>query len=114
MERDLLSKVLETEREIQAKIEFEKKQCAEKLEKDGKEAEERILREEAALREQLNKAVCKAEEISEEKAADILKAATKRAERLRSLPDEALQRVVMKYIDSILPGGRIDRPNVKG
>jgi len=114
MERDLLGKVLETEREIQAKIESEKKRCTEKLKKVAEEAEEGVLREEAALREQLNESACKAEKTAEEKAADILEAATQRAERLRGLSDEALQRIILKYIDSILPGGRIDRPNVKG
>jgi len=112
MERDLLSKVLDAEKEIQAKIESEKKRLEEKIEKARKEAEERVLREETALREQLKESVCKAEEIAEEKAGEILEAAARRVENLRSLTDEALQRIVMKYIDSILPGGRIDRPNV--
>lgn len=103
MERDLLSKVLEAEREIQAKIESEKKRLEEKIEKARKEAEERVLQEEAVLREQLEKSVRKAEEIAKEKAANILEAAGRRAEYLRSLSDEALQRIVMKYIDSILP-----------
>jgi vacuolar-type H+-ATPase subunit H len=69
--------------------------------------------EEAVLREQLEKSVCKAEEIAEKRAAKILEAAARRAENLGSLADEALQKIVMKYIGSILPGGRIDRPNVK-
>ena len=112
MERDLLSKVLEAEREIQAKIESEKKRLEEKIENARKEAEERVLQEEAVLSEQLKESVCRAEKISEEKAGESLEAAALRAENLRSLTDEALQRIVMKYIDSILPGGRIDRSNV--
>lgn len=103
MERDMLSKVLDTEREIQAKIESEKKRHEEKIEKAGKEAGERVLQEEAALREQLEKSVREAEEIAKGKAADIMEAAGRRAETLRSLSDDALQRIVMKYIDSILP-----------
>ena len=103
MERDLLSKILDTEREIQAKIESEKKRCAEALLKARKEAEEKIVQEEAVLREQLEKSVRKAEEIAEKRAAEILEAAARRAENLRSLPDEVLQKIVMKYIDSILP-----------
>lgn len=113
MERDLLSKILDTEREIQTKIESEKKRYAEAILKAKKEAEEKIVQEEAELREQLEKSVCKAEKIAEEKAVDILEAAARRADNLRSLPDEALQRIVMKYIDSILPGRLIDRQNVK-
>jgi vacuolar-type H+-ATPase subunit H len=114
MERDLLSKVLDTEREIQAKIESEKKRQAEKIEKARKEAEERVMREETMLHEQLEKSVREAKEIADEKAADILEAAVRRADNLRGLSDEALQRIVIKYIDSILPGRPIDRPNVKG
>ena len=113
MERDLLSKVIKTEREIQAKIESEKKRHEVRIEKAGKEAEERVLQEEAAHSEQLEKSVCEAEEIAKEKAADVLETAARRAENLRGLPDEALQKIVMKYIDSILPGRPIDRPNVK-
>jgi len=103
MERDLLNKILETEREIQAKIESEKKQCAEKTEKARKESEESVFQEEAVLRGQLEKSIRKAEEIAKEKAAYILEAAARRAENLRGLSDENLQRIVMKYIDSILP-----------
>ena len=39
------------------------------------------------------------------KAEEILEAAVRRAEKVRRLPDEALQKIVMKYIDSILPRG---------
>ena len=104
MERDLLSKILDTEREIQAKIESVKERQAERIEKARKEAGERVLQEEAALREQLENSVLKAEKIAEEKAADILEASARRAENLRSLPDEVLQGIVIKYIDSVLPG----------
>jgi vacuolar-type H+-ATPase subunit H len=114
MERDLLSKVLDTERAIQAKIEYEKKRQAEKIQKAGEMAEDRVMQEETALREQLEISVRKAEEIAKEKAADILDAAARRAETLRNLPDEALQRIILKYLDGILPGRPVDRPNVKG
>jgi vacuolar-type H+-ATPase subunit H len=104
MERDLLSKVLEAEKEIQAKIESKKKQCAEALLRARKEAEEKVVQEEAVLREQSECAVQESEEIAEKRAAEILETAKLRAEIVRSLPDEALQKIVMKYIDSILPG----------
>ena len=105
MQRDLLSKVLEAEKEIQAKIESERKQCAEALLKAGKKAEEKVLEEEAILREQSESSVQESEEIAEKRAAEILEAAARRAENVRSLPEEALQKIVMKYIESILPGG---------
>lgn len=105
MERDLLSKVLKAEKEIQAKIESEKKRCAEALLKARKEAEEKVVQEEAVLCEQSESSVQESEEIAEKRAAEILETAARRAESLRSLPDEALQKIVMKYIDSILPGG---------
>lgn len=105
MGRDLLGKVLDTEREIQEKIESEKKRHEKKLEQARKEAEERVLKEEASLRGELERKVREAEEASAARAAEILEAASLRAETLRSMSDEDLQRIVTKYIDSILPGG---------
>jgi vacuolar-type H+-ATPase subunit H len=103
MERDLLSKILDTEREIQAKIESEKKRRVETIEKARKEADERVMQEEAALREQFETSVRETEKVAEEKAGVILEAAARRATNLRGLSDEVLQKIVMKYIDSILP-----------
>ena len=105
MNKDLLSKVLNTEREIQAKIGSEKKLQEEKLEKARKEASDRAIQVEAELRGQLNESVRKAGEAAEKMAADILEAAARRAESLRSVPEEVLQSIVIKYIDSILPRG---------
>jgi vacuolar-type H+-ATPase subunit H len=105
MERDLLNKVLEAEKEIQAKIESEKKRCAETLLKARKEAEEKVAREESILREQRESFFKKSEEIAEKKAAGILEAAVRKAANIRSLADETLQKIVMKYIDSNLSGG---------
>ena len=101
----MLSKVLKAEKEIQAKIESEKKRCAEALLKARKEAEEKVVQEEAVLCEQSESSVQESEEIAEKRAAEILETAARRAENVRNLPDEALQKIVMKYIDSILPGG---------
>ena len=113
MERDLLGKVIEAEREILTKIESAKKSCDERIEKARREAEEKVLQEEAVLRGQCERLVREAEESAGERAAEIIEAAARKSERLKKLPDDSLQRIIMKYIGRILPGERDDSPHVK-
>jgi|PlaIllAssembly_1097288.scaffolds.fasta_scaffold1192679_2 vacuolar-type H+-ATPase subunit H len=103
MERGLLDKIVEAERQILAKIEAEKKKCDERLEDARRRAEERIAREKALMLEQCERAVREAEETAGTTASGILEDVKQRADRLRELPDEALQRVVITYIKNILP-----------
>jgi vacuolar-type H+-ATPase subunit H len=102
MERGLLNKVVEAEREIQAKIESEKKRCDEQLERARLKADERVRQEEAFLLEQCAGSVREAEENARKKAADIVENAARRAEKLKGLSDEALQKVAMKFIGIIM------------
>jgi len=103
MERGLLDKIIEAERQILAKIESEKKKCDERLEEARRKAEERIAKEKAAMLEQYERAVREAEEAAGKRASGIMEDVSQRADRLRELPDEALQRVVITYINGILP-----------
>jgi vacuolar-type H+-ATPase subunit H len=103
MERGLLDKIVEAERQILAKIEAEKKKCDERLEDARRKAEERIAKEKALMLEQYERAVREAEETAGQTASAIIEGVKQRADRLRELPDEALQRVVITYIKNILP-----------
>ena len=100
----MLDKIVEAERQILTKIEAEKKKCDERLEEARRKAEERIAKERAVMLELCERAVREAEETAGKRASGIMEDVTQRADRLRELPDEALQRVVITYIRSILPG----------
>jgi vacuolar-type H+-ATPase subunit H len=103
MERGLLDKIVEAERQILAKIEAEKKKCDERLDDARRKAEERIAKEKALMLEQYERAVREAEETAGKTASAIIEGVKQRADRLRELPDDALQRVVITYIKNILP-----------
>ena len=106
MERGLLARVVETEREILAKIESEKKKCDERLEEARKKAEGLIAREMALIQEENARSVREAEKHAEEEAAKVLEASKLRAERLGSIADEVLQDIIVKYLKRILPEER--------
>lgn len=114
MERGLLGKVVEAERQIQERIDSEKKRWEEELQKVRREAEEKIRQEEASLSEQCEKSVREAEKSAEERASAILDAAAVKAAKLKDLNDEVLKQIVMKYIHRLLPGACHDRPHVQG
>ena len=106
MERGLLARVVEAEREILAKIESEKKRCDERLEEAKKKAEELIAQEKILIQAENARSVHEAEKHAEEEAAKVLEASNLKAARLRSLSDEALQKIIVKYLKRILPEER--------
>jgi vacuolar-type H+-ATPase subunit H len=103
MERGLLARVVEAEREILAKIESAKKGCDERLDEARRKSEERIALEKALIQEENERSLQEAEEIAGERAAKILETAGNSAARLRSLSDETLEQIAIKYLNRILP-----------
>jgi len=101
----LLDKIVEAERQILAKIEAEKKKCDDRIEEARKNADDRIAKERAIMIEQCERLVREAEEAAGKRAAGIMEAANQRADKLKGLPDEALQKIVIACINRILPGG---------
>ena len=54
MDDDILSRVVEVEREVQQRLDVEKKMSLDWIEKVKKEAEERVIAEEKKLKEALS------------------------------------------------------------
>ena len=104
MQKDILSEVIEVEKEIQKCLEVEKAKSNEWLEKVKKESEDELVREEKKIKESLNKSIEVAKKEAELKATEIVKQTEARAERLAKLNDQTLVDIVGKQITRILPG----------
>mgnify|MGYP001573073268 FL=1 len=105
MEDDILSKIVEVEKEIQERLEIEKNKAHEWLEKVKKDAEKELITAEKELNESLNQELQDAKQHAEKKASEILLDAQTKAERLEKLSDEILKTVILKHIIRILPYG---------
>lgn len=114
MESDILAKILQAEREIQTKIDTARQTCREQIQRLKEEAEKRIVQEERLVSEQCKRSLAEADELANKKAAALLETEERKAEKLSSLTDEALKKVVMKYMISIVPGEKHDRTHVQG
>ena len=105
MEDDILSKIVEVEKEIQERTEIEKNKAHEWFEKVKKDAETELVTVEKELYESLNRELQDAKQHAEKKASEILLDAQTKAERIEKLSDEILKTVILKYIITILPYG---------
>jgi vacuolar-type H+-ATPase subunit H len=103
MQKDILSEVIEVEKEIQKCLEIEKAKSHDWLEKVKKESEEELAREEKNIKESLSKSIEVAKKEAELKAAGIVKQTEAGAERLTKLNDQTLVDIVGKQITRILP-----------
>ncbi len=103
MERDLLSQVIEAEKEIQQCLDLEKIKTREWLERVKKECEEEFIREDKNIKESLEKSTVEAVREAEVKAAGTVSQAAAAAERLGRLQAETLSKIVAKQIAGILP-----------
>src|SRR5574337_265278 len=98
MEKDVLSQVIEAEKEIQKCIEAEKLKAREWLDEVRKECEETFLLEEKKMRESVEQALDRASGQAEAEAAGILSRAASAAERLGQLKKENVTAIVQRYI----------------
>lgn len=103
MEKDILSQVIEAEKEIQQGLDLEKIKAREWLERVKKECEEAFTREDKNIKESLEKTTAEAVREAGVKAAGTVTRATAAAERLGRLQTETLSRIVAKQIAGILP-----------
>ncbi len=104
MEKDILSEVIEVEKEIQQCLELERVKSRKWLENVKKESEEELAREEKSIKESLNITIDIAKKDAEAKAAEIVKQADTKAVLLAKLNDETLGELIGKQIARILPG----------
>lgn len=109
-EKDILSKVIGVEKEIQDRLMLEKEKSLEWLEKVKKEAEEAVSREEERLKGSFESAKMNLGTDAEKKAAEMLKKANAEAERISGISDETLGRILMRRVAFILPS---DAPSEK-
>lgn len=115
MDEDVLSTVMEVEREIQERLEAEKKKSREWLEQVRAEAGRAYAASEERFKKASEKAVADALADAESRAADLLSRATLEAERLVHLGGESIRKIMARYLPRILPGEHEhDRQDVKG
>jgi vacuolar-type H+-ATPase subunit H len=104
MDDDILSKVVEVEKEVQQRIKIEEKMSQEWLENAKSEAEEKVLIEEKELKRNVHESIGKARLNAEIKAEAITRDANSEAKRLEKLDDDTLKKIISKHIIKILPG----------
>ncbi len=104
MEKDVLSEVIQVEKEIQKCLEIEKVKVHDWLETAKKEAEKDFVREGEKIQESLEKSLEEAARAAEAKAAGTADRAAAAAERLGQLKTETLSGIVRQKIGRILPG----------
>lgn len=103
MEKDILSEVIEVEKEIQKCLELERAKAQEWLEKAKKESTEDFARSERGINEAFERAMVDAEKTAAAKAAEIVKEAAAQVEQLQALDERMLADTVAKQMRRILP-----------
>jgi SMC interacting uncharacterized protein involved in chromosome segregation len=104
MEDDILSKIIEVEREIQERLVAEERRAGTMLCSLRQDLEEEARREEERLSAARREAESSARVEAEERAAAIVQRASIRAEQWTGLDDEPLERCIMGHLVRILPG----------
>ena len=107
MEKDILSRVIEVEKEIQERLRTEKERSVEWLEKVKREAEEAVAGDEERLRESFEDAKACSVADADKKAAEIMRKAAEEEKRISAISDGTLGRIIMKHLALILPVIRI-------
>ncbi len=104
MGNDILSAIVEVEREIEERLGAEERMAGEMLDRLRSEQADGAQRDEERLAAEVRQAVAAAADEARERAAAIVREAVARAERLAGLDDEALERCIMKHLARIVPG----------
>jgi hypothetical protein len=104
MDNNILSEVIEVEREIQKCLELEQTKARDWLAKVKDECETSVIKEETLIRNSLAAAEVRAREEASESVASSLRDAAAFVEQRDHLDRAQLQAVVDKHIRTILPG----------
>jgi len=104
MEKDLLSEVIEVEKEIQKCLELEKVASREWLEQTKKEFEDEFAGNAKTVEGSLQQVIDDAQKAAEVNASAIVAQATRRAGLVQALNTETLSKIVQKHISALLPG----------
>lgn len=104
MDNNILSEVIEVEREIQKCLEIEQAKARDWVEKVKKECAEEVLKEEARINASLAAAEDLARKEADESTTATVRDAAAFIEQMDHLDRAVLQAVVEKHIQTILPG----------
>jgi hypothetical protein len=104
MEKDVLSEVIEVEKDIQKGLELEKDKSRLWLERTRKELQEESAREEQGIAASLKQFTEEAKQDADIKAAEIVKQAMLTNSRLAAVNDGILSGIVETHIHKVLPG----------
>lgn len=104
MEKDVLSQVIDAEKEIQKCLEAEKQKVREWIEGVKKESEDDFFLEQQKIKESLERSIAEAARQAEAATEEVVRAATAAAERLGRLGPGELRALVARRIAVILPG----------
>ena len=104
MEKDVLSQVIEAEKEIQKCIEAERAKAREWLDSERKQAEEAFLLEQEKIKHYQEQSLAAADREAETKIQEIVREAARSAERLGQLDTKVLLKLVEQRMSGILPG----------
>ena len=104
MEKDLLSEVIEVEKEIQKCLELEKAASREWLEQAKNEFEEDYIKQAKTIEGSLQLVIEEAKREAEASASSILAQATRTEAQVAAMDSAALSKIVKKHISVILTG----------
>jgi hypothetical protein len=104
MEKDILSKIIEVERDIQERLVAEERSAGTLLCSLRQDLEEQATREDERLAAARREAESSARAEAEERAAAIVQRASIRAQLWEGLDDKILERCIMGHLVRILPG----------
>ncbi len=104
MEKDVLTQVIDAEKEIQKNLEAEKQKVREWSESVKKESEETFRLEQQRSRETLERSVSEAAGQAVQTAEQAVLTAAAAAERLLQVSPEKLRSIVAGRISVLLPG----------
>jgi vacuolar-type H+-ATPase subunit H len=103
MKDDVLSKVVEVEKEIRNRIQIETGKAREWLDKIRSQCDEKISQEETEKSTSLDKTLKDASAEAEKKASAILTGVQDKAEKIEALNDDVLKKIIKRHITGILP-----------
>jgi len=103
MKENLLSAVVEVEKELARTLETEKTMAQEMLDNLRQDYAQTIAEEEKRLQEALNQAITASDMDAEKRAAGIMEKADATAARLERTGDDVLKGIIRKHLTRILP-----------
>lgn len=114
MEKDILTAIVEVEKEIRERLAAERSSAEARLEQLRRDGEEEVSREEERLKIELHNRLAAAKAEVEKRAAVLVGDASAQAEKLAGLDEETLRRHIMRHLTRIAPGKQHDSRDVEG